>query len=66
MTWISIIKNWLSVSKIHGLEVQQAKDDFMNAFMEHHKGINEFDLITIAQVFSMAYCLGKSSKNEQL
>ena len=64
MTWISIIRNWLSVSKEHREEIQQAQDDFMNAFIESHKGINEFDLITIAQVFMMAYCLGKSSKNK--
>lgn len=64
MTWIDIIKNWLSVSKEHQEEIQQAHDDFMNAFEEKHKGINEFNIITISQVFMMAYCLGKSSKNE--
>ena len=64
MTWISIIRNWLSVSKEHYEEIQQAQDDFMNAFIEKHQGINEFDLVTITQVFKMAYCLGKSSKNE--
>lgn len=63
MTWISIIRNWLSVSEEHYEEIQQAQDDFMNAFIESHEGINEFDLVTIAQVFMMAYCLGKSSKN---
>ncbi len=64
MTWVNIIKNWFSVLKIHYEEVQQATDDFMNAFIEEHKEINEFDLITIEQVFKMAYCLGKSSKND--
>jgi hypothetical protein len=62
MDWISIIRNWLSVSEEHYDEIRQAQDDFMNAFIENHKDINEFDLITIAQVFTMAYCLGKSSK----
>ena len=64
MTWICIIRNWLLVSKEHREEIQQAQDDFMNAFIENHKGINKFDLITITQVFMLAYCLGKSSKNE--
>ena len=62
MTWISIIRNWLSVSKDHREEIQHAQDDFMNAFVERHQGCNEFDLVTIAQVFTMAYCLGKNSK----
>lgn len=62
MTWIDIIENWLSISKGHHDEIKQAQDDFMNAFCEIHKGCNEFDLITIAQVFTMAYCLGKNSK----
>lgn len=62
MTWISIINNWLSISKEHREEIQQVQDDFMKVFIERHKGMNEFDLITIAQVFMMAYCLGKSSK----
>ena len=64
MTWISIIKNWLSVSEKHQEEIQQAQDDFMKAFIDSHQGINQFDLITIAQVFMMAYCLGKTSKNK--
>ena len=64
MTWISIIRNLLSVSKEHSREIHQAQDDFMNAFIERYKGINEFDLITISQVFMMAYCLGKTSKNK--
>lgn len=64
MTWISIVKNWLLVDKEYCEEIQQAQDDFMNAFIETYKGINEFDLITIAQVFKLAYCLGKSSKIE--
>jgi hypothetical protein len=64
MTWISIIKNWLSVSKEHSEEIQQAQDDFMKVFIDSHQGINQFDLITIAQVFTMAYCLGKTSNNK--
>ena len=64
MTWVSIIKNWLSVSKEHREEIQQAQDDFMEAFINQNQGINEFDLITIAQVFTMAYCLGKTSNNK--
>ena len=62
MTWISIIKNWLSVSKKYHKEILLAEYDFMKAFIERHKGINKFDLITIAQVFRLAYCLGKNSK----
>ena len=64
MTWVSIIKNWLSVSQQHREEVQQAQDDFMKAFIDSHQGIKQFDLITIAQVFTMAYCLGKTSNNK--
>ena len=62
MTWIDIIENWLSVSREHNDEIKQAQDNFMNAFVESHQGFHEFDLITIAQVFTMAYCLGKNSK----
>lgn len=62
MTWVDIIKNWLSVSKEHNDEIKQAQDDFMNAFIESHQGCKKFDLLTIAQVFKMAYCLGKNSK----
>ncbi len=64
MTWISIIKNWLSVSKEYQEEILLAEYDFMKAFIEKHREINKFDLITIAQVFRLAYCLGKSSKNK--
>ena len=62
MTWVDIVKNWLLVSKEHNDELKQAQDDFMNAFVERYQGCNEFDLVTIMQVFTMAYCLGKNSK----
>ena len=47
MTYLDIVKNWLSLLTEHKDDIDKTTDDFINAYIKEYGETNEFDLIEV-------------------
>ena len=58
MTYLDIVKNWLSLLPEHKDDIDKTTDDFINAYITEFGETNEFDLIEVYKIIKLSYCLG--------
>lgn len=58
MTYLDIVKNWLSLLTEHKDDIDKTTDDFINEFGE----TNEFDLVEVYKIIKLSYSLGLKKK----
>lgn len=58
MTYLDIVKNWLSLLTEHKDDIDKTTDDFINAYIKEYGETNEFDLIEAHKLIKLSYCLG--------
>lgn len=58
MTYLDIVKNWLSLLTEHKDDIDKTTDDFINAYIKEYGETNEFDLIEVHKLIKLSYCLG--------
>lgn len=58
MTYLDIVKNWLSLLPENKDDIDKTTNDFINAYIDEFGEINEFDLIEVHKLIKLSYCLG--------
>ena len=58
MTYLDIVKNWLSLLPEYKDDIDKTTDDFINAYIDEFGETNEFDLIEVHKLIKLSYCLG--------
>lgn len=58
MTYLDIVKNWLSLLTEHKDDIDKTTDDFISAYIKEYGETNEFDLIEVHKLIKLSYCLG--------
>jgi hypothetical protein len=57
--YINIIKKWLEFKSKNYKELDEAVNEFMDAYLYDKEDRNDFDRIEIYQVFQFGYALGR-------
>jgi hypothetical protein len=57
--YINIIKKWIEFKSKNYKELDEAVNEFMDAYLYDKEDRNDFDRIEIYQVFQFGYALGR-------
>ena len=62
MTYLDIVKNWLSLLTEYKDDIDKTTDDFIKCYINEFGETNEFDLVEVYKIIKLSYCLGLKKK----